>query len=75
MTKLDMIGESIEDKKIMKGIKENFIRTRKFNKARAKKAKRDKIKSFFMNVFIGLLVSGGLLLLMIIIGIIENFNF
>ena len=75
MTKLDMIGESIEDKKIMKGIKENFIRTRKLNEARAKKAKRDKIKSFFMNVFIGLLVSGGWLLLMILIGIIENLKF
>lgn len=75
MTKLDMIGESIEDKKIMKGIKENFIRTRKLNEARAKKAKRDKIKNFFMNVFIGLLVSGGWLLLMILIGIIENLNF
>ena len=75
MTKLDMIGESIEDKEIMKGIKENFIRTRKLNEARAKKAKRDKIKNFFMNVFIGLLVSGGWLLLMILIGIIENLNF
>jgi len=75
MTKLDMIGESIEDKKIMKGIKENFIRTRKLNEARAKKAKRDKIKNFFMNVFMGLLISGGWLLLMILIGIIENLNF
>lgn len=75
MTKLDMIGESIEDKKIMKGIKENFIRTRKLNEARAKKAKRDKIKNFFMNVFMGLLVSGGWLLLMILIGIIENLKF
>lgn len=72
MTKLDMIGETIEDKKIMKGIKENFIRSRKLNEARAKKAKRDKIKNFFMNVFIGLLASGGWLLLMILIGIIEN---
>lgn len=70
-----MIGESIEDKKIMKGIKENFIRTRKLNEARAKKAKRDKIKNFFMNVFMGLLVSGGWLLLMILIGIIENLKF
>ena len=75
MTKLDMIGESIEDKKIMKGIKENFIRTRKLNEVRAKKAKRDKIKNFFINVFMGLLVSGGWLLLMILIGIIENLNF
>lgn len=75
MTKLDMIGESIEDKKIMKGIKENFIRTHKLNEARAKKAKRDKIKNFFMNVFMGLLVSGGWLLLMILIGIIENLKF
>lgn len=75
MTKLDMIGESIEDKKIMKGIKENFIKTRKFNEVKAKKAKRDKIKTFFMNVFMGLLVSGGWLLLMIIIGIIENLKF
>jgi len=75
MTKLDMIGESIEDKKIMKGIKENFIRTRKLNETRAKKAKRDKIKNFFMNVFMGLLVSGGWLLLMILIGIIENLKF
>lgn len=75
MTKLDMIGESIEDKKIMKGIKENFIKTRKLNEVRAKKAKRDKIKNFFMNVFMGLLVSGGWLLLMIIIGIIENLKF
>lgn len=75
MIKLDMIGESIEDKKIMKGIKENFIRTRKLNEARAKKAKRDKIKNFFMNVFIGLLFSGGWLLVMIIIGIIENLKF
>lgn len=72
MTKLDMIGESIEDKKIMKGIKENFIRSRKLNEARAKKAKRDKIKNFFMNVFIGLLASGGMILLWIIIGLIEN---
>lgn len=70
-----MIGESIEDKKIMKGIKENFIRTRKLNEARDKKAKRDKIKNFFMNVFMGLLVSGGWLLLMILIGIIENLKF
>ena len=75
MTKLDMIGESIEDKKIMKGIKENFIRTRKLNEVRAKKAKRDKIKNFFINVFMGLLVSGGGLLLMILIGIIENLKF
>ena len=75
MTKLDMIGESIEDKKIMKGIKENFIKTRKLNEVRAKKVKRDKIKNFFMNVFMGLLVSGGWLLLMIIIGIIENLKF
>ena len=75
MTKLDMIGESIEDKKIMKGIKENFIRTRKLNEIRAKKAKQDKIKNFFMNVFMSLLASGGLLLLMILIGIIENLKF
>ena len=75
MTKLDMIGESIEDKKIMKGIKENFIRSRKLNEARAKKAKRDKIKNFFMNVFIGLLASGGMILLWIIIGLIENWKF
>ena len=75
MTKMDMIGESIEDKKIMKGIKENFIRTRKLNEIRAKKAKQDKIKNFFMNVFMSLLASGGLLLLMILIGIIENLKF
>lgn len=75
MTKLDMIGESIEDKKIMKGIKENFIETRKLNEARAKKAKRDKIKEFFMNLFIGLLASGGMILLWVIISIIENWNF
>ena len=75
MTKLDMIGESIEDKKIMKGIKENFIRTRKLNEDRAKKAKRDKIKNFFMNLFIGLLASGGTILLWVIISIIENWNF
>ena len=72
MTKLDMIGESIEDKKIMKGIKENFIETRKLNEARAKKAKRDKIKEFFMNLFVGLLASGGMILLWVIISIIEN---
>ena len=47
MTKLDMIGESIEDKKIMKGIKENFIRTRELNAKREAQAKRDKIKTFF----------------------------
>ena len=72
MTKLDMIGESIEDKKIMKGIKENFIRTRKLNEIRAKKAKQDKIKNFFMNVFMSLLFSGGWILLMMFIGIIEK---
>jgi hypothetical protein len=59
----------------MKGIKENFIRTRKLNEARAKKAKRDKIKNFFMNILMGLLFSGGWLLVMIIIGIIENLKF
>lgn len=71
MTKLDMIGETIEDKKIMKGIKKNFIKTRKLNEARAKKTKRDKIKEFFMNLFIGLLASGGMILLWVIISIIE----
>lgn len=75
MTKLDMIGESIEDKKIMKGIKENFIRTRELNSLRAKKAKRDKIKNFFKNLLLGLLASGGMILLWIVISIIENWNF
>jgi len=59
----------------MKRIKKNFIRSRKLNEARAKKAKRDKIKNFFMNVFIGLLASGGMILLWIIIGLIENWKF
>lgn len=75
MTKLDMIGESIEDKKIMKGIKENFIRTRELNSLRAKKAKRDKIKNFFRDLLLGLLASGGMILLWIVISIIENWNF
>ena len=75
MTKLDMIGESIEDKKIMKGIKDNFIRTRELNSLRAKKAKRDKIKNFFKNLLLGLLASGGMILLWIVISIIENWNF
>lgn len=75
MTKLDMIGESIEDKKIMKGIKENFIRTRELNSLRAKKTKRDKIKNFFKNLLLGLLASGGMILLWIVISIIENWNF
>ena len=75
MTKLDMIGESIEDKKIMKGIKENFIRTRELNSLRAKKAKRDKIKNFFRNLLLCLLASGGMILLWIVISIIENWNF
>jgi hypothetical protein len=53
MTKLDMIGESIEDKKIMEGIKENFIRTRELNAKREAQAKRDKIKIFFANFILG----------------------
>ena len=75
MTKLDMIGESIEDKKIMKGIKENFIRTRELNSLRAKKAKRDKIETFFAYLILVVLTYGGVILLGIFIGLIENWNF
>ena len=75
MTKLDMIGESIEDKKIMKGIKENFIRTRELNTKREAQAKRDKIKTFFANFILGVLASGGMFLLWMIIGLIENWKF
>ena len=74
MTKLDMIGETIEDKKIMEGIKENFIRTRELNAKREAKAKRDKIKTIFVSFILGVLTSGGLILLLIIIGLIENYN-
>lgn len=72
MTKLDMIGESIEDKKIMEGIKENFIRTRELNAKREAQAKRDRIKIFFANFILGVLACGGLILLWIFIGLIEN---
>jgi len=75
MTKLDMIGETIEDKKIMEGIKENFIRTRELNAKREVQAKRNKIKTFFANFILGVLFSGGMILSWIIIEIIENWKF
>jgi hypothetical protein len=75
MTKLDMIGETIEDKKIMEGIKENFIRTRELNAKREVQAKRNKIKTFFANFILGVLFSGGMILSWIIIELIENWKF
>jgi hypothetical protein len=75
MTKIDMIGESIEDKKIMEGIKENFIRTRELDAKRKAQAKRDKIETFFAYLILGVLTYGGMTLLGIFIGLIENWNF
>ncbi len=75
MTKLDMIGETKEDKKIMNAIKENSIRTRELNAKRAKKAKHDKVITTLLNIGLSILACGGMILLWIVISLIENWNF
>lgn len=75
MTKLDMIGETKEDKKIMNAIKENSIRTRELNAKRAKKAKHDKFITTLLNIGLSILACGGMILLWIVISLIENWNF
>lgn len=75
MTKLDMIGETKEDKKIMNAIKENSIRTRELNAKKAKKAKRDKVITTLLNIGLSILACGGMILLWIVISLIENWKF
>lgn len=75
MTKLEMIGETKEDKKIMNAIKENSIRTRELNAKKAKKAKRDKVITTLLNIGLSILACGGMILLWIVISLIENWKF
>lgn len=75
MTKLEMIGETKEDKKIMNAIKENSIRTRELNAKKAKKAKCDKVITTLLNIGLSILACGGMILLWIVISLIENWKF
>lgn len=75
----EMIGSTKEDQKMNQIIKENKIKTRKFNEERNRKAKSkrklDKIENFMIYSIFGILSGLSMFGIMFLIAIIENLKF